>query len=138
MIKLMLILFYELITNSLSLPVAWHWETLLMSLIGAIALSIAFGFVGKLYHEGVISTGIAGSAIHWLLRLAVVVILWAVLYVAIEVIRIITAYWVIVLSVLGGLLLLSLIAVVAILVRKKVVNKKSAKKHTSEVENGAQ
>lgn len=70
---------FELVTNPLGLPIKWHYEVLVLALIGAVAFRVAFDEVKFLYH-GFISGKEAGSFFHWLIRTIVFVAIWAVTY----------------------------------------------------------
>lgn len=47
-----------------------------MTIIGLIALKIAWDFVGKLYDIGIISVKISGYIIHWIIRLVVFIVIF--------------------------------------------------------------
>ena len=62
----------------------------------------------------------SGSFFHWLIRLILFVILWAVTYGIIAVVKWLTDNWVLVLSILGGVVAtVGIAAVIAIIVRKR-------------------
>lgn len=92
------------ITDPLGLPIAWYWEWIILAVIELAAFAIAFRAVGDLYDGGMISGSAAGSAIHWFIRLIAFVVIWAVTYFIIWLAKLIFAHWVVVVSILGGIL----------------------------------
>ncbi len=89
----MLKMIFELLIAPLGLPIAWHWEYLILTLIGAIAFVISFKIIGKLYRLDFISGRMEGSFFHWLIRLIVFASLWAISYGAIMIIQLIIVQW---------------------------------------------
>ena len=50
-----------------------------LSLVGIIALQVAWDFVGKLYDYGIIMSKSSGSIIHWTIRLITFIVLFYIL-----------------------------------------------------------
>ena len=57
--------------------VVYNYITL--SLVGIIALKVAWDFVGKLYDYGIIMSKSSGSIIHWTIRLITFIVLFYIL-----------------------------------------------------------
>lgn len=98
---------FDRITDPLGLPIAWYWEWIILAVITFAAYAIAFRAVGNLYDVGVISGRSAGSAIHWFIRLIVFVVIWAVTYFVIWLAKLIFAHWLLIVSILGGILVVA-------------------------------
>lgn len=71
---------FDLATEPLGLPIEWYYEWIILLVIGEIAYHVAYDKVGDLYHSGSISGRSAGSFVHWIIRTAVFVAVWAVTY----------------------------------------------------------
>lgn len=110
---------FDRLTDPLSLPIHPLWEYLILLIIGGIAYAVAYSIVGDMYSSGSISGGCLGSLFHWIIRLLLFVVIWAVTYGAIVVVQWITAHWVIVVSVLGALILVAGVVAVIVIFRKK-------------------
>lgn len=111
---------FDLLTDPLGLPIEWYWEYIVLLVIGAVAYAVAYRCVGDMYSGGMIDGSTSGSFFHWLIRLILFVILWAVTYGIIEVVKWLTDNWVLVLSILGGVVAtVGIAAVIAIIVRKR-------------------
>lgn len=95
---------FDRITDPLGLPIAWYWEWIILAIITFAAYAIAFRAVGDLYDGGMISGSAAGSILHWIIRLIVFAVIWAVTYCIIWLAKLIFAHWVVVVSILGGIL----------------------------------
>lgn len=78
-------LLFEYITSSFALFEEPIKNYIVTAIIGAIALSVAYSLVGKLYRFGLIYGREAGRVLHWIIRLVVFV---AIFYVFATVIRI--------------------------------------------------
>lgn len=50
-----------------------------LSIVGIIALKVAWDFVGKLYDSGIIMGKSSGSIIHWTIRLITFIVLFYIL-----------------------------------------------------------
>ena len=111
---------FDLLTAPLGLPIEWYWEYIILLVIGAVAYAVAYRCVGDMYSGGMIDGSTSGSFFHWLIRLILFVILWAVTYGIIAAVKWLTDNWVLVLSILGGVVAaVGIAAVVAIIVRKQ-------------------
>ena len=110
---------FDRLTDPLSLPIHPLWEYLILLIIGGIAYAVAYSIVGDMYSSGSISGGCLGCLFHWIIRLLLFVVIWAVTYGAIVVVQWITAHWVIVVSVLGALILVAGVVAVIVIFRKK-------------------
>lgn len=73
-------LIFEILTDPLGLPIEWYWEYLILTVIGAVAYAVAYRCVGDMYSGGMIDGSTSGSFFHWLIRLILFVVLWAVTY----------------------------------------------------------
>lgn len=71
---------FELLTDPLGLPIGWIYEYIILAVIGAIAYCFAFNKVGNLYDSGMINGSFLGSLCHWIIRLFVFCLLWAITY----------------------------------------------------------
>ena len=101
---------FEFLTEPLGLPIAWYYEWLILVIIGAIAFGIAYGIVGALYDGDFIDGRGVGSFIHWLIRLLVFAALWAISYGVIAFVKWLSDNWVIIVSIVGGLIVAAIIA----------------------------
>ena len=111
---------FDLLTDPLGLPIEWYYEYLILAAIGAIAYGVAYRCVGDMYRCGAIDGRTSGSFFHWLIRLILFAALWAVTYGVIVTVRWLTANWVMVLCILGGIVVVAGIAVaVAIFIRSR-------------------
>lgn len=106
---------FDRITDPLGLPIAWYWEWIILAIITFAAYAIAFRTVGNLYNDGMISGSTAGSVLHWIIRLIVFVVIWAVTYFVIWLAKLIFAHWLLIVSILGGILVIA--AIVCLIVR---------------------
>ena len=106
---------FDRITNPLGLPIAWYWEWIILAVIELAAFAIAFRAVGNLYADGMISGSTAGSVLHWIIRLIVFVVIWAITYFVIWLAKLIFAHWLLIVSILGGVLVIA--AIVCLIVR---------------------
>lgn len=117
---------FKRLTDPLGLPINPLWEYLILAVLFGIAYVASYALVGMLYRDGDLHTRIGGSAVHWFVRLAIFVVLWAVTYGIIWVVQTLSLYWIIALSVAGGLAVLVTLARVAFFIYEKVVNKNAA------------
>lgn len=106
---------FDRITDPLGLPIAWYWEWIILAIIAFAAYAIAFRAVGNLYNDGMISGSTAGSVLHWIIRLIVFVVIWAVTYFVIWLAKLIFAHWLLIVSILGGILVIA--AIICLIVR---------------------
>ena len=110
---------FDRLTDPLSLPISPLWEYLILLVIGAVAYAVAFSIVGDMYSSGSIRGGCLGSVFHWIIRLLLFVIIWAVTYGVIALAQWITTHWIIVVSVLGALVLTVGVFAVVIIFRNR-------------------
>lgn len=111
---------FDLLTDPLGLPIEWYWEYIILLVIGAVAYAVAYRCVGDMYSGGMIDGSTSGFFFHWLIRLILFVILWAVTYGIIAAVKWLTDNWVLVLSILGGVVaVVGIASVVAIIVHKR-------------------
>ena len=106
---------FDRITDPLGLPIAWYWEWIILAIIAFSAYVIAFRAVGNLYDGGMISGSASGSVLHWIIRLIVFVAIWAITYFVIWLAKLIFAQWLLIVSILGGILVAA--AIVCLIVR---------------------
>ncbi len=92
---------FEFLTEPLGLPIEWYWEYIILAAIGGIAYIIAYNTVGVMYRADFISGRTSGSFFHWLIRLFVFAVIWAVTYGVIWLVKLITANWQMILMVSG-------------------------------------
>ena len=110
---------FDRLTDPLSLPIHPLWEYLILLIIGGIAYAVAYSIVGDMYSSGQFSGSCLGSLFHWLIRFLIFVAMWVVTYAVIALVQWITANWIIILSVLGGLVLIAGVIAVIVIFRKK-------------------
>ncbi len=108
---------FEILTDPLGLPIPWIWEYVILAVIGTCAYLLAFRAVGDMYDGGMIGGSCLGSFFHWLIRLLVFVVIWAVVYGFIAFFKWLFANWVIILSILGAVLVI--VTVVTLIIRYK-------------------
>lgn len=107
---------FEILTDPLGLPIEWYWEYLILAVIGAVA----YRCVGDMYSGVMIDGSTSGSFFHWLIRLILFVVLWAVTYGIIAVVKWLTDNWVLVLCIMGGVVaVVGIATVIAIIIRKR-------------------
>ena len=106
---------FDRITDPLGLPIAWYWEWIILAIITFAAYAIAFRAVGDLYDGGMISGSASGSILHWIIRLIVFVAIWAITYFVIWLAKLIFAHWILIVSILGGILVIA--AITCLIVR---------------------
>lgn len=102
----MLKFLFDLATDPLGLPIHALWEYIILSGIGAVAFSVGWD---------VSPGGPFGSLIHWVVRLAVFVILWAIVYALIAAIQWIICNWVVTIAII----VVALLVIGAIVLRNK-------------------
>ena len=114
----MLKLLFTLLTDPLGLPIHALWEYVILAVINEIAYRIAWESSPG---------GFGGATIHWVVRAISFVIMWAVTYFVITVVKWIFAHWVLIVCILGAILLIAGIAAIIILrKRKQTVGEKNA------------
>lgn len=112
-------LIFEFLTEPLGLPVEWYWEYIILAIIGFVAYIIAFKCVGKMYHNDIINSRGSGSFFHWLIRLIFFAIIWALTYGVISLVKWICNNWILVLSIIGFIALVTAIVITVVLCRKR-------------------
>ena len=112
-------LIFEFLTEPLGLPVEWYWEYIILTIIGFVAYIIAFRCVGKMYHNDIINSRGSGSFFHWLIRLIFFAIIWALTYGVISLVKWIRDNWMLVLSIIGFIALVTAIVIAVVLCRKR-------------------
>lgn len=110
---------FDRLVDPLGLPIEWYWEWIILAVVGLAAYIIAKRAVGDLYSDGWIDGSTAGSVLHWIIRLIAFIIIWAITYGIIWLVKLITAHWVIVLSVLGGVLLVTVATISVLRIKKR-------------------
>ena len=118
---------FEFLTEPLGLPIAWYWEYIILAAIGGIAYIIAYNTVGDMYRADFISGRTSGSFFHWLIRLFVFAVIWAVTYGVIWLVKLITANWQIILIVSGIAVGITVFFALAIFVFKKIKKSKAVR-----------
>ena len=83
---------FDLITEPLGLPIGQFEEWCILGAIGFVSYLLAYGIVGKMYKNQVISDSTSGSFFHWFIRSAYFVIIWAVTYAVIWVGKFVIAH----------------------------------------------
>ncbi len=96
---------FDILTDPLGLPIHFLWEYLILAIIGAIAFKIAWD---------VSPGGFGGSAIHWIVRLIAFIILWAMVYGVIALVKWIFTNWVIALCIVIGIIVLGIVVAVIV------------------------
>lgn len=110
---------FDILTDPLGLPIEWYWEYIILAAIGFVAYIVAFNCVGDMYSDGMISGSTSGSFFHWLIRFVLFVVLWAITYGIIAAVKWLTANWVLVLCILGGVVaVVGIVAIVAAIFKK--------------------
>lgn len=67
---------FELITDPLGLPIASHFEYIILLIIGFIAYKFAYMIVNKLYQNSMIESKASGKIAHWSIRILVFLCLY--------------------------------------------------------------
>lgn len=83
---------FNFLTFPLGLPIEPFWSYVIMLIVGVAAYKIAYYAVGKMYGKGEIQGKSEGSAWHWIIRMLVFVVIWAVLYDVIAVVKFFVEY----------------------------------------------
>lgn len=120
---------FEFLTEPLGLPIEWYWEYSILAAIGGIAYIIAYNTVGDMYRADFISGRTSGSFFHWLIRLFVFAVIWAVTYGVIWLVKLITANWQMILMVSGITVGVIGLLALAVLVLRKVKKSKAVSKN---------
>ena len=102
---------FELITDPLGLPIPILWEYIILLVLNEIALRIAWKTSPG---------GRFGSEIHWAVRIPTFIILWAITYVLVIVMKWIYIHRIVVLLTIGGFILIG--GIIKIIIYR-VINK---------------
>lgn len=70
---------FEMITGEYVLFDNVIYNYITLSIVGIIALKVAWDFVGKLYDYGIIMGKLSGSIVHWTIRLITFIVLFYIL-----------------------------------------------------------
>lgn len=92
-------LFFDLLTDPLGLPINPIWEYVILLVIGEMAFRIAWDASPG---------GFGGSTIHWLVRIIVFAVIWAVTYAAIAIGQFIVVHWIPIMCIIGGLVVVTI------------------------------
>lgn len=101
---------FNILTEPLGLPIPCYLEYLILGVIGIISYKFAYKKVGDMYGNQVISGAMAGSFFHWIIRLALFVLLWAAIYGVIYGVKLLIKHWVVISLVAGSISLCWIIA----------------------------
>jgi uncharacterized membrane protein len=115
----MLKFIFELAIEPLGLPIEWYCEWLILSIIGCISYRVAFSKVREMYRDKTISGRGIGSIIHWIIRLICFVIIWAITYGAIWLIKVIIQYRKIIIWSFLAIIIIAFFVKVFIVVRRR-------------------
>lgn len=111
---------FEILTDPLGLPIEWYWEYLILAVIGVVAYAAVNHPTAVHIANATVSNSISGSFFHWLIRLILFVVLWAVTYGIIAVVKWLTDNWVLVLCIVDGVVaVVGIATVIAIIIRKR-------------------
>ena len=83
---------FDLATEPLGLPIDWYYEWIILGVIGYIAYLIAYDKVGSLYHGDFISGRAAGSFFYWFIRTIYFIVMWAITYGVIWIVKFVMAH----------------------------------------------
>lgn len=120
---------FEFLIDPLGLPVEWYWEYVILAVVGIVAYKIAYRTVGDMYSGHFIGGRWTGSFFHWLIRLLIFVVIWAVTYGAILFGKFIIANWQMILMVLGGIAGFVALCALAIFLLRKIRKSKAVSKN---------
>lgn len=110
---------FELAIEPLGLPIEWYWEWLVLSIIGCISYRIAFSKVGEMYRDKTIKRRGSGSIMHWIIRFICFVIIWAITYGAIWLVKVIIRYKKIIIYSLLAIIIIAIFIKVFVIVRRR-------------------
>ena len=114
----MLKFIFTILTDPLGLPINALWEYLILLILNGIAFRIAWEASPG---------GFGGSLIHWVVRVIAFVIMWAVTYAVIAVVKWIFAHWVLIVCILGvSLLIAGIITIIVLRKKKQTAGEKNA------------
>lgn len=115
----MLKFIFELAIEPLGLPIEWYWEWLVLSITGCISYRVAFSKVGDMYRDKTISGRGIGSIIHWIIRLICFVIIWAITYGVIWLVKVIIRYRKIIVWSLLAIIIITFFIKVFVIARRR-------------------
>lgn len=78
---------FDLITDPLGLPIPALYEYMIMFAIGIIAYVLAYRLTGRFMSNGDIGRGEEASLVHWIIRIVIYILLWALTRIGIVVYR---------------------------------------------------
>lgn len=110
---------FEILTSPLGLPIPWYIEYIILLVVNTVAFELAFATVGKLYSDNIIHGKKTGSIVHCFIRLLAFFALWAVLYGLIALVKLCIAHWILVVSILGAIIIFSLLILITVKLCKK-------------------
>lgn len=108
---------FEIISDPLGLPISVIWEYVILLLLNEVAFRTAWNASPG---------GRWGSEIHWAIRIPTFIVLWVITYGVIYIAKWLWTNWILVLSILGGIVVLAGIITIIMLNIKK--NRNRAKK----------
>lgn len=111
-------LIFEFLTDPLGLPISPLWEYVILLVLNEIAFQIAWNASPG---------GRGGAEIHWAVRIPAFIVLWAIVYGIIAVVKWVCRNWVLVLSILGGIIAAVGIIIIVVLRRKRKEDSKCVK-----------
>ena len=97
---------FDKFTDPLILPIEPLYEWIILGIIELIAYSVSFRIVGDMYDDGSTNSNFLGSLFHWGIRLLIFVAIWFSVYLTTVIAQWVIAHWVLILSVLGGMVAL--------------------------------
>ena len=110
---------FDILTDPLGLPIEWYWEYLILAVISAVAYMVAYRCVGDMYSGGTLDGSVSGSFFHWLIRLMLFIVLWAITYGIIVAVKWLTNNWMLVLCIFGGsVVVVGIVLLITIVLRK--------------------
>ncbi|MDP3388088.1 MAG: hypothetical protein Q8S24_12690 [Eubacteriales bacterium] len=119
---------FEFLIEPLGLPIAWYWEYIILAVIGLVAYIIAYKTVGDMYRADFISGSTVGSLFHWLIRVFIFAIIWAITFGVIWLFKLVMSNWSIILMALCGIVGAVSLCVLAILSIQKIKSSKAVNK----------
>jgi hypothetical protein len=105
----MLKLIFTFVTDQFTLFDNYLYNYISMGIIGIIAFAIAYGIVGRLYDDGMISGSGIGSVLHWTIRLIVCTALFLCVSFVIWVVKLILSIPIYVWLIVAGVIALGFI-----------------------------
>lgn len=121
--------FFNILTYKLGLPIDPFYSFLVMVTVGEIACRVAFSLVGDLYDKNLLQSSSGGSICHWLIRIPVYIVIWAVLYALISIGKFVYHNWKVILLI-SGCILVTVIAFTVILIVRRKNRERKADEHS--------